>query len=275
MKARAWLDCDNAHVRWRDSTPVALRPTGPGRVHLVQAAGGPLGGDELGLDVTVAAGAEVEVCSAAATVVQPGPGGDAASWSVTATVGSGGALRWWPEPTVVCAAADYRTHLCVDLAEGARLVLREQVVLGRTGEIGGRYRGRLTVRVGGVPLLDTQTVLDAADDALSGPAGSAGFRVFGSVLLAGPDLPKLDEAAHADPGSRSAVLPLDGPGYLILALGNTSTLVDAALARWPPGSARSGSPNERNVPFSKQVMAITGQREDVHANAVADAAQRG
>jgi urease accessory protein len=235
MKALASLDVDGAQVRWRDDAPVALRPTGPGRVHLVQAAGGPLGGDELGLDVRVAADAAVEVRSAAATIAQPGPGGDPARWSVTATVA--GTLRWWPEPTVVCANADYRARLCVDLAEGARLVLREQVVLGRAGEAGGRFQGRLTVRVDGVPLLDTETVLDGADAALSGPAGSAGFRVFDSVLVAGPDLPKLDEAAYDEAGARSAILPLDGPGYLLMALGATSALVEAALARFPVSAA--------------------------------------
>ncbi|HEY4021555.1 MAG TPA: urease accessory protein UreD [Pseudonocardiaceae bacterium] len=235
MKALASLDVDKAHLRWRDATPVAVRPTGPGRVHLVQAAGGPLGGDDLGLDVSVAAGAEMEVHSAAATVVQPGPTGEAARWSVTARVG--GALRWWPEPTVVCANADYQARLCVDLAEDARLVLREQVVLGRAGEVGGRYRGRLTVRVGGVPLLDTETVLDGADAALSGPAGSAGFRVFGSMLVVGPDLPEFGEAAHHGVGVRAALLPLDGPGYLVIALASTSALVADALARFPVSSA--------------------------------------
>lgn len=246
MKARACLDADGARLRWRDATPVTLRPTGAGRVHLVQAAGGPLGGDELGLDLAVAADTELEVRSAAATVAQPGPGGKAAHWSVTVTVGAGGTLRWWPEPTVICAAADYRAELCVNLAEGARLVLREQVVLGRAGETGGRYRGRVTVRVGGVPLLDTQTALDGTDDTLSGPAGSAGFRVFGTMLVAGPDLPTVDETANAEPGVRSAVLPLDGPGYLTLALGNTSALVEAALARFEPGRslalAATGTP---------------------------------
>lgn len=235
MKALASLDVDKAHLRWHDATPIALRPTGPGQVHLVQAAGGPLGGDELGLDVTVAAGAEVAVRSAAATVAQPGPTGEPARWSMTARVD--GALRWWPEPTVVCADADYRARLCVDLAEDARLVLREQVVLGRAREVGGRYRGRLTVRVGGVPLLDTETVLDGADAALSGPAGSAGFRVFGSVLVVGPDLPPVKETAHHDVGVRRAVLPLDGPGYLVMALASTSALVSAALAGLPASSA--------------------------------------
>lgn len=229
MKALASLDADKAHLRWRDATPVVLRPTGPGRVHLIQAAAGPVGGDELGLDITVA-GTEVAVRSAAATVAHPGPGGAAAYWSVTATVDAGGTLHWWPEPTVVCAAADYRVRLNVDLTEGARLVLRELVVLGRAGEVGGRYRGRLTVRVDGVPLLDTETVLDGADAALSGPAGSAGFRVFGSVLVVGPDLPKPHEIASTGPGVRGAVLPLDGPGHLMVALGDTATLVESALA---------------------------------------------
>lgn len=229
MKARAWLDVDDGRVRWRDATPVAVRPTGQGRVHLVQAAGGPLGGDELALDLTVGEGSSLEVRSAAATVVQLGPHGAPAHWAVHATVA--GTLRWWPEPTVVCAGADYRARLSVDLADGAHLVLREQAVLGRFGETGGRYCGRLAVRVGGVPLLDTGIVLDRTDAALNGPAGSAGYRVFGSVLVAGPDLPKLDETARVEADVRSALLPLDGPGHLLVALGNTTATVDAALAR--------------------------------------------
>lgn len=229
MKARASLDVDGGRVRWRDATPVTVRPTGPGRMHLVQAAGGPLGGDELALDLTVGEGSDLEVRSAAATVAQPGPHGAPAYWTVQATVA--GTLRWWPEPTVVCAGADYRARLSVDLADGAHLVLREQVVLGRFGEEGGRYRGRLAVKVGGVPLLDTETVLDRTDAALNGPAGSAGYRVFGSVLVAGPDLPKLDETAHVEAEVRSALLPLDGPGHLLVALGTTTATVDAALAR--------------------------------------------
>jgi urease accessory protein len=238
MKALASLDVGGDQVRWHDSAPIALRPTGPGRVHLIQAAGGPLGGDELGLRVSVAEGSAIEVRSAAATVALPGPTGEPARWSVDATVD--GTLRWWPEQTVVCAGADYRASLRVDVADGARLVLREQVVLGRAGEPGGRYRGRLTVRVGGVPLLDTETVLDGADDALCGPAGSAGHRVFGSVLVVGPDLPHADEVAHAEDGLRAAVLPLDGPGCLVLALGTTATLVEAALTRF--GGDRRSSP---------------------------------
>lgn len=230
MKALAGLDVERERVRWQDCAPIALRPTGPGQVHLVQAAGGPLGGDELSLAVRVGTGAELRVRSAAATVVQPGPSGEPASWLVSASVAEGATLDWRPEPTVVCADADYRSRLRVDLDPAARLVLRELVLLGRVGEPGGHYRGRLTVGVGGQALLDTETVLDGLDTALSGPAGSGGFRVFGSLLVAGPDLPEVVERADRTPELVSAVLPLEGPGYLILALGMTSALVSAGLA---------------------------------------------
>lgn len=240
MRALAGLDVEPDRLCWRDAPPITLRPTGPGRVHLVQAAGGPVGGDDLALNVSVAAGAELTVRSAAATVVQPGPVADRVTWLVTARVGANGTLRWWPEPTVVCAGADHHGHLRVELAADARLMVRDQVVLGRAGEPGGRYRGRTTVYLAGEPLVDNETVLDGADAALSGPAGSGGFRVFGSVLLAGPDLPPLPESAVCEPGVRAAVLALDGPGYLALALGATSTQVDAILTRLitPDGGGR-------------------------------------
>jgi len=44
-------------IRWTQAWPIVLRPTGNARVHLVQGAGGPLGGDVLALDVRVGTGA--------------------------------------------------------------------------------------------------------------------------------------------------------------------------------------------------------------------------
>ena len=59
------------------------------------------------------------------------------------------------------------------------------MVLGRHGERGGRYRGELRVDVGGEPLLAHRTLLDGADPALCGPAGTAGARAVGTLVLAG------------------------------------------------------------------------------------------
>lgn len=204
---------------WRDAPPVVLRPIGTDRLHLVHAAGGPLGGDRLRLTGSVGRKCDLRVDSAGATVVQPGPHGESAVWDVHVDVGPDATVRWSPQPTVVCLAADFRGSLDADVAEDGLLTVREIVVLGRTGERGGRYAGTLTVDVGGRPLIAHQNLLDGTDAALSGPAGSGGHRVQGTLLVAGRDtLPPPERAG--DTGTVSwAVLPLDGPGYVILAIG--------------------------------------------------------
>lgn len=232
MKAAARLDVAPGRTRWHAEPPVLLRPTGSGRVHLVQAAGGPVGGDELGLDVSVAPGCTLRICSAGATVAQPGPHGDPARWTVSARVGAGSELRWAPQPTVVAAGARYHCAFHGDVAPDAVLVVREEIVLGRHGEPGGEYRGTLAITVDGRPLIVHTTVLDGADPDLSGPAGSGGHRVLGSMLVATPAAPPADLPTArlvTDDDVQWSVLPLDGPGYLILALGDTATAVHAVL----------------------------------------------
>ncbi len=51
------------------------------------------------------------------------------------TVAAGGELHWLPEPLVSVAGSELAVHTRVDLESGARLVLREELVLGRTGRI--------------------------------------------------------------------------------------------------------------------------------------------
>lgn len=234
MKANARLTAAAGQIHWRAQAPVSLRQTGPGQVHLVQAAGGPLGGDQWALAVSVADRGDLQICSAGATVALPGPSGEPARWAVTAAVGPASRLRWLPQPTVVAAGARLHSSLQVDLAPDAVFLAREQVVLGRSGEVGGAFRGDLVVCVGGRPLIVHEVLLDGADPELSGPAGSGGYRVFGSLLAAAPALgehrPDLQQCGEA-PGVRWAVLPLAGPGVLLLVLGDTATSVDAILDR--------------------------------------------
>jgi urease accessory protein len=223
VKALAELDvgADRA-MRWRAEPPVVLRRTGPGRVHLVQAAGGPLGGDELELRLRLAAGAELTVCSAAATVAQPGrPGSGAARWTVIAELAEGARLRWWPEPTVVCDGAELHAGLRLELAGGAAALIREEVVLGRHGQRGGRYRGELSADHAGVPLVRHTTLLDGADAALTGPAGTAGARVVSTVLGAGTEpVPAGCPTTGERPDLRWGLSRLAGPGWLLLAVGD-------------------------------------------------------
>lgn len=218
-------------IHWTHAWPVILRPTGDDRVHLVHGAGGPLGGDVLSLTVDVGAGAALSVRSAGATVVQPGPDAEPARWDTAVRVGDGGRFEWAPEPTVVTDGAGYETRLGVDLAAGAGAVVREVVVLGRHGHRGGRYRGELVVRVGGSTLLAHTTVLDGTDDALCGPAGTAGARAVGMLLLAGSLGSPGPAGSGERPRLRWAWTVLDGPGRVLIAVGDpgpVTALVDSA-----------------------------------------------
>jgi urease accessory protein len=218
-------------VRWSSAPPVVLRPTGPHRVHLVHAAGGPLGGDDLGLAVRLGPGAALQVCSAAATVVQPSQREAAARWAVTADLANRAVLDWRPEPTVLCDGADLRSSMRVALQRGARALVREVVVLGRAGQRGGRCQSELTVERDGVPLLAHTLLLDGADPALAGPAGTGGARVIGTLAVVGEGVDEPPEDAGEQPGLRWAYSALDGPGWLLLALGDSPAAVVRLLDR--------------------------------------------
>jgi urease accessory protein len=110
----------------------------------------------------------------------------------------------------------------VELAAGAVATLREVVVLGRHGQCGGRYVGGLEVVVGGVPLLVHTTVLDGADAALRGPAGTAEARAVGTLVHAGGDVPASRSGETA--GARWAWTPLEGPGAVLMAVGTPSAV---------------------------------------------------
>ena len=250
IRAATRVTVDGPRVHWTHEWPVVLRPTGSGpageRVHLVHAAGGPLGGDDLALSVDVGHGARLAVHSAGATLVQPGAATDApARWTVDLRVGAGGRLHWAPEPTVVSDRAALESAVRVTLAAGAAATVRETVVLGRHGQRGGRYAGALHVVVGEVPLLAHTTVLDGADAALCGPAGTAGARAVGTLVRVGAlPLPGwgAGEAAGESDGVRWAWTPLDGPGAVLLAVGTPAAVtarLDAA-EREAPEPDRAG-----------------------------------
>lgn len=231
MRASAEVEVvSGQRVRWSDTPPVVLRRTGPARVHLVQAAGGPLDGDRLELTIRLAEGTELTVATAGATVAQRGlPGAEPARWTVRAEVAEGARLRWLPEPTVVCDGARLDAALHLELADGAAALVREEVQLGRHGQCGGSYRGALTVNHGGGALLRHRTVLDGADRALTGPGGTAGARLLTTLLGAGAQPEPVPIPQGEDPGARWAYHTLPGPGWLLMALSGTR----AALAHLP------------------------------------------
>jgi urease accessory protein len=200
-------------TRLRSDGPLAVRETGDA-VYLVGAAAGPLGGDELELDLEVGPGARLAIRSVATTLTLPGDG--ESRFTVRARVGEGGHLDFAPEPTVAAAGCHHRAVGDVELAEGATLRWHEELILGRYREAPGRHTNRIDVTLGGAPLLRHELRLD--DPAIySSRAVLGAARAVGSVVLVGPGLvrePRTDEGL--------AVLPLAGPGVLVSATAGDS-----------------------------------------------------
>jgi urease accessory protein len=208
--------------RLRSDGPLALRESG-GAVYLVGAGAGPLGGDDLSLTIEVGPGACLDVRSAAASLVLPGRRPGASRLTVRASVGAGARLVFAPEPAIAAAGCDHRAFAAVRLEEGAELVWREEIVLGRHGERPGRYVSRFDVTSGGLPLLHHELRVDedAASTAVLGDA-----RAVGTVLLAGKDLTAEPYAAEG-----LSVLPLARPGVLVTALATDTVRLRDLLER--------------------------------------------
>ncbi|GAA3074875.1 urease accessory protein UreD [Streptomyces goshikiensis] len=185
---------------------------------LVGAMSAPLGGDHLAVEADVGAGARLALATAAATLALPGRGGEPARYDVRLTLEGDAALRWLPEPLVSVRGSDLRVRTRAELAPGARLLLREEQVLGRAGEPGGLLRSRLTVTRAGRPLLDQELACGpGAPAGWDGPAGLAGHRSLGQLLVVDPAFEKAPAAA-AVLGEFAAVTPLAGPAVLVTAL---------------------------------------------------------
>ncbi|MDH2425058.1 urease accessory protein UreD [Sphaerisporangium sp. TRM90804] len=201
----------------RSDPPLTLRQTGPGRVHLVSTAAGPLGGDRLELRVDVAPGTTLELASVASTLVLPGQGESVTL--VEAWVGAGATLRYAPEPVVLAAGCAHRMVVRLVMEDGASVSWREEIVFGRHGERSGACRSRFDATYVGAPLLRQEYVIgDPASDASPAVFGDA--RCAGSVLVAGHT-----PASPPAPAEGCAVLPLAGPGTLISAVApDTATL---------------------------------------------------
>jgi len=166
-----------------------------------------LGGDAVELDVDVGAGVSLELYDVAGTVAYHGRGLPA-SWSVRVRVAEGGSLRWAGEPLVVADGADVTRSLLLELAEGSRALVRETLVLGRAGQVGGRLRNRTEVRRAGRPVLAEDAELDPVGHrTLPGMLGT--LRVVDSVLALGLGPP----TSHGD---RVTMFRLADPGCFLL-----------------------------------------------------------
>jgi urease accessory protein len=209
----------------RSDGPLALRAT-PGGVYLVGAAAGPVGGDDLALEVDVGPGTTLVLRSAAASLLLPGPHGDVSQLRIRARVAAGGRLDYGVQPAVAAAGCDHHAAATVGLEPGGVLRWREAIVLGRYGEPAGQCVSRLDVSIAGTALYRGELAVGGPDtDRSSAVLDGAG--AVGSVLLVDPAQgkppPEVQEGL--------AILPLAGPGTAVSALAPDAALLASRLDR--------------------------------------------
>lgn len=182
----------------------AARETGPGVVHLVGTAAGPLGGDDVTVAVLLRPGARLAVRSAGATIVQPGGQVCDSRLRLRLTVADGADLDFGCEPTVICDQAEHEAETTLELAGSGQVRLLEQVLLGRSNEPGGHWIGRTRLTRDGEPELrhTLRSDLIAAD----------GTRVICTLLRSGV-------AAGPATHGGAVAMPLAAGGLLVTATG--------------------------------------------------------
>ncbi|MBG0857387.1 urease accessory protein UreD [Streptomyces spinoverrucosus] len=204
------------------------------RVMLVGAMSGPLGGDHFTVEAGVEDGARLHLGSAAATLALPGQAKGEARYDVRLTVADGGELHWLPEQLIAAYGSELRVHTRADLGPTARLVLREEQVLGRAGEEPGRLTSRLSVRIAGRTVLDQELSCGpGAPGGWDGPAGLGGHRAVGQLVVVRPEFAERPVPARVL-GEGAAVMPLAGPAALVTVVARDALrlrrLLDEALA---------------------------------------------
>ncbi|MDG4757617.1 urease accessory protein UreD [Micromonospora sp. WMMD710] len=214
-------------VELHGETPLLLRQTpsegGVATVHVVGGAAGPLAGDDLRLDIEVGPGAAVRVHSVAASVALPGRPGAVSRMAVRAVVHGGAALHWLPEQLVAAAGCAHLAESRVELAAGASLRWRDELICGRYGEAPGGAVVHTQVDYAGRPLLRQSLAVGPHAPGWAGPAVLGGAPATGSLLVVDPS--RSPEAATAD-GSVARLPLAGGPATLW-----TATAPDAHTLR--------------------------------------------
>ncbi len=218
MKARARIavaavDGCTRPLVLRSAPPLLVRST-PDAVYLVGGAAGPLGGDDLALDIDVGPGAELEVRTAAASIALPGQHQTPSRFGITAHVSDGGNLRFVPEPSVAAAGCNHRVDEHLALSGTARVLWRDELIIGRHGEQPGTWRSRLSVERDGTPILRHGIHIGEDAPGWAGPAVADGNRCIGTLLAVGYEL----SAPRDVCGARGRLFQLAAGGVLVTAM---------------------------------------------------------
>ena len=163
----------------------------PPEAVLLNTAGGLTGGDRIDIAVTLAAGAEATVTTAAAEKIYRARDGEA-EIGVELALAAGARLAWLPQPTILFDQSRLNRKTEVALAGDASLLAIETLIFGRAamgedvrhGACRDAWRVR---RDGALVFADAFRVEGAVADGLNRPATLDGARAVAMLLYVAPD----------------------------------------------------------------------------------------
>ncbi|MBV0892530.1 urease accessory protein UreD [Paracoccus sp. Z118] len=218
-----------AHISLDGGGLTELRQSGSGKVMLprtyadvpeivfLNTSGGLTAGDRLDYSLCLGAGMSARATTQTAERAYRAEGGCARA-TVTLQLGRGADLAWLPQETILFDGSALRRQTRVEMADEARFLGIETVVLGRAamGETVARLalEDTRTVRRGGKLLLvDPLRLDDAALARAGGAALLGGARAFSTLIIAGPGTDLALEPLRAEldePGVQGAASALNG-----------------------------------------------------------------
>jgi urease accessory protein len=163
-------------------------PGRPGVVRIALVAAGALllAGDQVRIEIVVSGPVRVEIVETAGTVAY-GMRGASARWDVDIRLADQASLHWYGEPFVVSAGATVTRSTAVRMENGCTAEIRESLVLGRHGEVGGTLHTMTRAWIDDELTLAED--LDLSADARSGWAVMHKARCLDTVTALGFRLP--------------------------------------------------------------------------------------
>lgn len=166
--------------------PAIALDDGAALLHLLNPTGGVVAGDQLALEIALAAGAHAVITTPSATRVYRSTGATARQ-DVRLTLAAGAVLEWFPDSLIPYAGARFEQTLEARLADGALLLLWDAFSAGRVarGERFAFARFANTLRVvlpDGRGALE-RYVLEPAREDLTAPGRAEGWDQFASLYV--------------------------------------------------------------------------------------------
>ncbi|MEI5680212.1 MULTISPECIES: urease accessory protein UreD [unclassified Mesorhizobium] len=184
---------------------------GPLEAILINTAGGLTGGDRIGWEIAIGAGARATITTQACEKVYKANSGRAEA-SVKLSVAAGGRIAWLPQETIVFERAAFMRRLDVELADDAEALIVEATIFGRLamGEsaANGTFHDRWRIRSDGRMVhAEDFAIGPKIANTLARSAVTGGDIAVATLLLIAPEPERLVEPARTiigDQGGASA-----------------------------------------------------------------------